>query len=132
MDHSDGGPSTRRVTASGAGTLTTRPLRFSGRHLFVNVDAPAGLLRVEVLDRDGRTMAGYSAEVCDPVRGDSTRARVTWGGRDLATLAGDTVRFRFHLSAGRLYAFWVSATPTGASRGYVAAGGPAFSGIADA
>ena len=30
------------------GTLTTRPLRFRGRHLFVNIDAPKGELRIEI------------------------------------------------------------------------------------
>jgi hypothetical protein len=32
------------------------------------------------------------------------------------------VRFRFHLTRGSLYAFWVSPSTTGASRGYLAAG----------
>jgi hypothetical protein len=34
------------------------------------------------------------------------------------------VRFRFTLTNGKLYAFWVSPETTGASHGYVAAGGP--------
>src|SRR5262249_26257052 len=54
MDQLDTGAAARRQTSAGAGTLTTRPLRFSGRHLFVNVDAAGGALRVEVLDREGR------------------------------------------------------------------------------
>ena len=37
-----------------------------------------------------------------------------------------TVRFRFQLSRGSLYAFWVSGAADGASGGYVAAGGPGF------
>ena len=52
------------------GTLTTRPVRFSGRHLFVNVDAPAGELRVEVLDREARPIPRFSAAQCVPVTGD--------------------------------------------------------------
>ncbi len=131
MDH----PGTGRVSAdseprSTPGTLTTRPVRFSGRHLFVNVDAAGGALRVDVLDRNGRVIAPYSAAQCVPVREDSTRVRVAWG-TDLAALAGEPVRFRFHLSSARLYAFWVSAALNGSSRGYVAAGGPEFSGITD-
>ena len=43
-----------RRNALPPGTLITRPVRFSGRHLFVNVAAPAGELRVEVLDAGGR------------------------------------------------------------------------------
>jgi hypothetical protein len=42
----------------------------------------------------------------------------------LASLAGKPVRFRFHLTNGRLYAFWVSRDESGRSDGYLAAGGP--------
>lgn len=111
----------------GPGTLVTRPIRFSGRYLFVNLEASGGELRVEVLDRAGRVVAGYGLAQCAPVRGNSTRARVTWhGAADLSTLAGQVVRFRFVLMRGSLYAFWVSPTIDGASHGYVAAGGPGF------
>jgi hypothetical protein len=41
------------------------------------------------------------------------------------------VRFRFHLTNGSLYAFWVSPTPAGASNGYVLGGGPGFTAHAD-
>jgi hypothetical protein len=57
---------------------------------------------------------------------------VAWTGvPDLSPIAGEPVRFRFHLTNGRLYAFWVAASREGASRGYVAAGGPGFSTPAD-
>ena len=46
-------------------------------------------------------------------------------------LNGTPVKFRFHLRNGRLYAFWVSPSPSGASHGYVAAGGPGFAGPTD-
>jgi len=89
-------------------------------------------LRVDVLDRDARPIAPFRADRCVPVRADSTRARVTWSeAGDLARLAGDIVRFRFHLTRGRLYAFWVSASADGASGGYLAAGGPGFHGVVD-
>jgi hypothetical protein len=39
------------------GVLTTRPVRFRGKHLFVNLDAPSGELRAEVLDADGAQSA---------------------------------------------------------------------------
>ena len=50
---------------------------------------------------------------------------------DLGRLAGKTVRFRFTLRDGRLYAFWVSPEKSGASHGYVAAGGPGLTGLTD-
>ena len=133
MDAGMSTPALQRVTpAVMPDTLTTRPIRFAGRHLFVNVDAPDGELRVEVLDREGRSIAPFTASACVPVRADSTHARVTWSSAaDLAAISGEVVRFRFHLTRGRLYAFWVSASPRGESRGFVAAGGPGFRGITD-
>lgn len=114
------------------GTLTTRPVRFNGKHLFVNVDAPAGELRAEVLDERGKVLAPFSRERCLPVRADKTRQAVRWRGTgDLSSVKGTPVRFRFHLRGGRLYAFWVSPDASGASRGYVAAGGPGFTGPTD-
>ncbi len=114
------------------GTLTTRPVTFRGKNLFVNVDAPAGELRAEVLDEKGEVITPFTAAESVPVRADKTRQAVTWkGAADLAALAGKTVRFRFRLTKGKLYAFWVSPEMSGASHGFVAAGGPGFTGIAD-
>ena len=123
---------TRLEPSPAPDTLITRPVTFSGKYLFVNLDAPDGALRVEVLDRGGRVIPEYAAARSIPVRGNSTRALVTWTATpDLATVAGETVRFRFTLTRGRLYSFWVSSSADGASRGYMAAGGPGFTGPSD-
>lgn len=115
-----------------AGTLTTRPLRFTGRHLFVNADTRAGELRVEVLDRSGKTIGPFSAANCVPLRLDATKQVVRWiGAADLGALAGEPVRLRFRLTRGSLFSFWVSRDASGASGGYVAAGGPGFVGDRD-
>ena len=120
--------------------LITRPVKFSGRHLFVNADTADGELRVSILqedlsdfhDRAPKTIGVFTAENCEPIRTDSTMQRVTWkGAKDLSELAGKAVRFRFHLKRGRLYSFWVSSDESGASHGYVAAGGPGYPGARD-
>ncbi|HSW47188.1 MAG TPA: hypothetical protein VLM89_16615 [Phycisphaerae bacterium] len=109
------------------GTLTTRPVTFKGKHLYVNVDAGGGELRVEALDRDGGVIRGLDKDSCRPVTLDSTIQPVQWKNTmDLAALAGKPVKFRFHLSRGKLYSFWVSPDESGASHGYVAAGGPGY------
>ena len=135
MDHGDRASGVQHADWPAApGTLTTRPVRFAGQYLFVNVDldAPAGELRVEVLDRDGRALAPFGQGSCRPIRAGGTRVRVGWEQREtLEDLSGAIVRFRFHLTHGRLYAFWVSAAPDGHSGGYVGAGGPAFRGNVD-
>ena len=121
----------RRVYPGATPSVTTRPVRFSGGYLFVNADARGGELRVEVLDEAGRVIAPFTAANCRPVRDDATRAAVAWNGASLAALAGEAVRFRFVTKHARLYAFWVSRSPAGASGGYLAAGGPGFSAPVD-
>lgn len=114
------------------GSLTTRPVRFSGQYLFVNVAASAGELRVEVLHENGQVVPHFSRDDCLPIRADQTLQAVEWKrGRDLASLRGQPVRFRFFLRNAQLYAFWVSSELSGASHGYVAAGGPGFTGPTD-
>lgn len=106
------------------GRLTTRVVTFDGSHLFVNA-AVSGGLTIEILDRAGTPIPGYESEI---VVGDSTKALVGWKDvEDLAALAGREVRFRFAMTDGDLYSFWVSAWETGESRGYLAGGGPGLS-----
>ncbi|MEW4563188.1 hypothetical protein AB1K70_11715 [Bremerella sp. JC770] len=114
------------------GHLTTRPVVFQGKHLFVNTDCPDGKLTVDVLDESGEVLEGFSAEDCQTISENSTLTQVIWKGTsDLSTLVGKPVRFRFHLQNGRLYSFWVSANRSGASSGYVAGGGPGYEGLID-
>ena len=114
------------------GTLTTKPVTFKGRYFFVNVDNPNGQLRVEVLTRDNKPIEGLTFENCNPLSKDSTIRQVTWNsGKDLSSLSGKPVRFKFRLNNGRLYSFWISPDKSGASYGYVAAGGPGLTGPKD-
>lgn len=114
------------------GTLTTRPVRYKGQYLFVNADVPNGTLTVEVLDSRGKVIRPFSRDNCLPVSADKTLQHIRWQNTDdLSKLEGKDVRFRFYLTNGRLYAFWVSPERSGASHGYVAAGGPGFTGPAD-
>jgi hypothetical protein len=98
------------TAAPGAsGTLTTRPLTFTGRALFVNAAVAGGDLRVEVLDRGGRPIGGYSSDAAIPIAADGTKLRALWRTTDdLAPLREQPVRLRFHLANGALFSFWVS------------------------
>jgi hypothetical protein len=114
------------------GIVTTRPVSFHGSRLFVNVASPQGELRAEVLDPGGRIIAPFSLENCEPVSADRTLQAISWrGAPDLSALRGKPVKFCFHLTHGQLYSFWVSPEKSGASHGYVAAGGPSLSGDRD-
>lgn len=110
------------------GVLLTEKVSFDGRYLFVNCDVKRkkGRLLVEILDADGQVIPGYSRNECLGMRQtDSTKQRIMWKNKkDVSDLVGRSVRFKFYLSDGDLYAFWVSPWDSGESRGYTAGGGP--------
>ena len=110
-------------------SVLTRPVTFTGGHLFVNA---VGTLRAEVCTEQGVPIPGFTVADCLETTGDRTKAGVHWrGNANLESLVGQPVRFRFYLQNGDLYAFWVSREATGASTGYVAAGGPGFTSSRD-
>jgi hypothetical protein len=90
------------------GSLTTKLLQIVGERLYVNVDAKHGELRVEVLNADGKPMAGYSADSCQSITSDELRAEVKWRGKSLAELKGKSrVQLRFRLANAKLFAFQI-------------------------
>lgn len=114
------------------GQLTTRPVVFKGCFPFANVDTKGGELHVEILDEQGNVLPAFSKDRFVPVKADSSKIALKWNGTDdLSSLSGKPVRFRFHLTKGDLYAFWVSPEASGKSHGFVAGGGPDYPGAAD-
>jgi hypothetical protein len=112
-------------------TLLTRPLKFNGKHLFVNTNTAGDRLRIEILDQDCNVIDGFSKKECLGYLGNSTATEVRWEKAKIASLSGKTVRFRFEMDRGELYSFWVAKDQSGASNGYNAAGGPGFTGPTD-
>ena len=120
------------MVADARGEIVTKPLLFDGGHLFVNTECRFGSLAAEILGEDGKPIQGFSAADGTPLRqADSTKVELRFAGGDLSALAGRPVRFRFLLHCATLYSFWVSPSSQGESRGYVAAGGPAYPGLRD-
>lgn len=114
------------------GGLTTRPVQFSGKRLFVNARIPNGSLRVEVRDDEGNPIAPFTLANSIPFSGDSTLAELKWQGvEDLSVLKDRPVRFHFELENGALFSFWVSKDESGRSDGYLAGGGPGYSSLVD-
>ena len=110
------------------GFLTTEKLSFDGKYFFVNADVKAkgAQLKVELLDADGNPIPGFTKRDCVVMRGaDKTKQLITWKGKkDLTDLQGRTIRAKFYLTRGDLYAFWISPWESGESRGYTGGGGP--------
>lgn len=88
------------------GELLTKPLRFSGKELALNVaTSAAGSVWVEVQDAAGLPIPGYARQDCDEIIGDDIARAVSWkGATDLTALSGKSIRLRFILKDADLYA----------------------------
>ncbi|MBI2506341.1 MAG: hypothetical protein HYW07_24260 [Candidatus Latescibacteria bacterium] len=91
------------------GMVETQPLQVAGEDLWLNAEARAGRLRVEVRDESGRVIPGFSQEDCTPLNEDTSRysqclAPIRWAERKLGALVGWRVRLRFALEESSLFA----------------------------
>lgn len=95
------------------GEFVTKPLRFSGDHLEINVStAGAGQMQVELQNADGNPIMGYELESCDSIKGDFISQVVTWNqNADLSGLVGTTVRVRFVMNEADLYSLRFAEVP---------------------
>jgi hypothetical protein len=110
-------------------SLTTRPVQFKGSYMFVNVNDPTGSLTIQVLNPTTSAVLATS----QPISVNKTLQAVSWtnGVADLTQWENQPVEFEFSMTNGELYSFWVTSSAAGASNGYVAGGGPGFTGITD-
>ncbi len=84
------------------GTLTTKPVTFTGGSLEINFKTTAlGGLRIEILDEDGAPIEGYDS---GRLFGNSLSRPVDFDA-PLSALAGKAVRLRITLADADLYSF---------------------------
>jgi hypothetical protein len=88
------------------GEFVTPTLRYSGDCLEINfATSTAGSLRVEIQDRDGTPIPGFTLEDSHPQIGDELDRIVTWRHNpNLGALHGRPVKLRFRLRDADLYA----------------------------
>jgi len=87
------------------GTITTKPMVFSGNRLELNVKAK-GWMKAGILDENEKPVDGFAVEDGDAFEGDSVRKVVSWrNGADVRSLAGRPIRLKFELKDAKLFAF---------------------------
>jgi hypothetical protein len=89
------------------GVLVTKPLRFEGDRLVLNIDTNAtGYAQVGFLDDDGRPIPGFSVDESVYINGDFIAKEVEWLGKgtDVSELEGQTIRIVFRMRGSKLYA----------------------------
>lgn len=90
----------RPSSGTKVGTLVTKPIICSGKHLRVSADAAEGSLRVGVLG-----VERFNLEACRRIETDVTDYSVEWkGANTLAALEGRRARFCFEMNNSKIYA----------------------------
>ena len=89
------------------GELWTKPVRFTGRRLELNYSTGAGgSVRVELRNRFGKPLPGFTLDEAPELYGDSVAERYAWKERDdVSALAGEPVQLRFALKDADLYSY---------------------------
>ena len=89
----------------GGGEMITKPLRFTGRRLYVNfATSAAGEILVEMQDAAGRAIPGYSLADSVALIGNEIERVVRWKQTDSVEAASQPVRLRFVMKDADLYA----------------------------
>jgi hypothetical protein len=92
--------------AYGGGVLTTRPLRFEGNRLCLNLHTSgSGSAKAAMLDAAGTPIPGFTTADCEVINADAIDVQVKWqNGPDVGTLAGRPVRLQFWMRNTKLFA----------------------------
>ena len=87
------------------GEMITQPLIFEGKHLSLNFStSAAGWIKIEIQDKDGNPISGFTESVSPEIYGDDIDYFVTWPtGADLKAIAGKPIHLRFILKDADLY-----------------------------
>ena len=93
-----------RVAGNQEGMLRTPLVKLGGETMTLNVDAPKGVVRVQVRGTDGKPLPGFAFADCEPVSADALAAPLRWK-RPLSALRGQSVRLEFALRDARLFGF---------------------------
>jgi len=88
------------------GSLTTKPVIFSGDKLILNYSASVkGSVKAELLDVNGNVISGFSAANCNELVGDRIEQEITWKNANVSSLKGQAVKIRFILKDCDLYSY---------------------------
>ena len=88
------------------GIIVTKPLKFKGNHLKLNIDTDAaGYAQIGFLNEKGEPVDGFSVDNCVYINGDFIDTNVEWldRGTDISELSGKTIQIVFRMRGCKLY-----------------------------
>lgn len=88
------------------GSMTTKPLLFTGTALYMNFStSAAGSIRVALLHEDGSAIDGYGLDDCPEIIGNMVDQPIAWQDKeDIRALAGTPIRLHLVMKDADLYA----------------------------
>jgi len=91
------------------GQITTRPMTFAGKKLFVNADVEKdGWVKATLLTRDSNSIDSYTLEDSVALTKDTTKGHMSWKSKNQLVSPGDGhLRLVFQLKNAKLYSFWI-------------------------
>jgi hypothetical protein len=89
------------------GVVITKPFTFTGKELEINYSTSvAGEIRIELQDKNGKPLPGYTLEEAQPLIGNEISRVVIWNGNgDIEKLASKPIRLHIYMKDADLYAF---------------------------
>jgi len=87
------------------GSVATRPVRFNGPNLTLNVNAPYGSVRVQLTNSGGEAYPGFGFQDSVPFTGDELFHRPKWrGDRSIESLGDVPIHIEVEVTRGEIYA----------------------------
>jgi hypothetical protein len=87
------------------GVVITKPFTFTGKELEINYSTSvAGEIRIELQDKNGKPLPGYTLEEAQPLIGNEISRVVTWNENgDIEKLASNPIRLHIYMKDADLY-----------------------------
>jgi len=91
------------------GKITTRPMTFEGKKLFINADiAKDGWVKAAILTSESQPVALYGLDDSVALTEDTTKGQMVWKSKEELVPPGDEhLRLVFQLKNAKLYSFWI-------------------------
>lgn len=93
------------LTSYTTGEVCTKAVKFYGDKFDLNICAPYGVVKLQILNEDGKIIEGMSYEECTCKSIDSVEWSPTWnGGKTIADIKNQVVFIEIEISNGEIYA----------------------------
>lgn len=97
------------IEASEEGSFSLSVTTCQITKLYLNfVTKPAGEIKVQISDKEGKPISGYTFSDCSPIRGDELKYPLTWRGKtEISISKGKPIVVQFRMNQAKLFALYI-------------------------